>query len=609
MVIATLSSASPYTYTPLQPRQIRLFKVLSYDDGDDILNCTLFSVDLTETSSSGAYSALSYTWGEGPHNTPIQMDGSIIRIPANLHDFLVQLFHYYQEADENVANVAISSLWADAICIDQSNTAEKSTQIPLMDYIFASASKVFVRLTSIPDEEASLCFGQGVARLFSLYPVTESSRKEWERIAIEEAGLSAAEGWEHISLKEQLGDIFGTFLKLCCFLILDEWISRVWTLQEYILNANVYFFISLFPSGHRKYNSLLIPGDFWNLILAKISRTEGFNELERHQVFLVSNRWKDWLTMWMVRVQYWRGYFSTYSPAGRLVELIQNAASRKCLDPHDQVYGMLGIVNLPQLPEELMPNYNTPFGDVFWQYTKYIIGETGDLRILQRLHNELVGYPSWVPDLRFKGNVISVKICTPSPVNISGNGRRLIVQGSKLGAVRAILHPSGVQEEYLFNIQDSILTASARLKRRPATDIFQQWFHDFTSMFTGLWPLEFESQFQCMGDILVEAQKGTSGQNGISILAESILERATAVGWILLDNGDVLHVGGRIASKISGMVSGAKTIWALKGSSGLSVLKRCENGYMYLGHCDTLRSTVLDDDFFSGRGIENVTLV
>jgi Heterokaryon incompatibility protein (HET) len=605
MDIATLSSASLYTYTTLQPRQIRLFKILSYDDRHDILNCTLSSVDLPETTSLGAYSALSYTWGEGPHNTPIQIDGSITRIPANLHNFLVQLFHYHQGVDENIANMA-SLLWADAICIDQSNTTEKSAQIPLMDYIFTSASRVFARLTSIPDDKASFCFGQGVARLLSLYPVAE----EWERISLNEArGLSAAEGWEHISLKEQLGDIFGTFLELCCFLMLDEWISRVWTLQEYVLNTNVFFFISMFPSGHRKPNSLLIHGDFLNLILAKISRTEGFNELERYNFLRISSCWQDWMTMWLVRFQYWRGDFSTYSPAERLLRLYENAASRTCFVPHDHVYGMLGIVDLPQLPQELMPNYNTPFGDVFWQYTKYIIAETRDLRILQRAHNGLVGYPSWVPDLRFKGDMVNVNIYTPSPVTISGNGRRLTVQGSKLGTVLAILHPSGGQEEYLSNIQDTILTASARVKRRPATDIFQQWFHDFASSLTVLRPMEFEARFQSMGDILVEAKKGTSPQNGISILAKSMLERTAAAGWILLDNGDVLHVGERIASKISGIVSGAKTIWALKGSSGLSVLKSCENGYIYLGHCGRLRSTVLDDDFFSGRSIENVTLI
>jgi hypothetical protein len=64
----------------------------------------------------------------------------------------------------------------------------------------------------------------------------------------------------------------------------------------------------------------------------------------------------------------------------------------------------------------------------------------------------------------------------------------------------------------------------------------------------------------------VEAQKGTSRdksesfRNGISILAELISENATATGWILLDNGDVLYVLKGIASKISGMISRAETI-------------------------------------------------
>jgi len=393
--------------------------------------------------------------------------------------------------------------------------------------------------------------------------------------------------------------------------MLDNWITRVWTLQEYALNPNVYFFISMPPSERWKYTSLLVHGDFWNLILAKISQTEGFDELERNNFLLVRERWKDWLFMWITRLRYWKEEFQTYSPAEQLIQVYEGTSMRKCSVPHDQVYGMLSMVNFRKLPEELMPNYNTPFGDVFWQYTKYIIAETGDLRIIQCVHNELVGYPSWVPNLRFNGDLnVSIR----SPVIISGNGRRLIVQGSKLGTVLATLHPSGSQEEYLSNIQDTILTASARVQRRPATDIFQQWFHDFTANFRDVRPMEFEAQFQSMEHILVKAQKGTSRdemepfRNDISILAELVLEKATNVGWVLLDNGDVLYILKGIASKISGMISGAETIWALKGCSSLSVLQSCENGYIYLGHCGLPSNTVMDDNFFSGRSIENVTL-
>ncbi len=60
--------------------------------------------------------------------------------------------------------------------------------------------------------------------------------------------------------------------------------------------------------------------------------------------------------------------------------------------------------------------------------------------------------------------------------------------------------------------------------------------------------MDFEAQFQSMEDILVKAQKGTSRdglesfRSDISILAELVLERATNVGWVLLDNGDVLYI-------------------------------------------------------------------
>jgi hypothetical protein len=59
-----------------------------------------------------------------------------IRITENLHRALLFL------RDPDVPRI----LWIDAVCIDQSNRAEKALQIPLMTEIYAKATRVIVWL-------------------------------------------------------------------------------------------------------------------------------------------------------------------------------------------------------------------------------------------------------------------------------------------------------------------------------------------------------------------------------------------------------------------------------------------------------------------------------
>jgi hypothetical protein len=126
--------------------------------------------------------------------------------------------------------------------------------------------------------------------------------------------------------------------------MLDNWISWVWTLQEYVLNTKLFFFISLFPSGRRKYNTLLVHEDFWNLILAKISQTKDFDALGPKNFLFIRKPWQDWMFMWITRLQYWREDFQTYSLAEQLIQVYEGTASKECLVPHNQVYRMLVLI-------------------------------------------------------------------------------------------------------------------------------------------------------------------------------------------------------------------------------------------------------------------------
>lgn len=82
------------------------------------------------------YMALSYTWGDSARVKPITVNGKRMNVTENLWN---ALFHIRDPHRERV-------LWVDAICIDQSNNEEKSTQVPLMSFIYSRANEVVIWL-------------------------------------------------------------------------------------------------------------------------------------------------------------------------------------------------------------------------------------------------------------------------------------------------------------------------------------------------------------------------------------------------------------------------------------------------------------------------------
>lgn len=69
------------------------------------------------------------------------------------------------------------TLWADAACIDQSNTKEKELQIPLMTEIYAKASRVIVWLGNAQNRSSEALQAIRIAAEHSPTPATSKIRK------------------------------------------------------------------------------------------------------------------------------------------------------------------------------------------------------------------------------------------------------------------------------------------------------------------------------------------------------------------------------------------------------------------------------------------------
>src|SRR5690242_3154228 len=114
-------------------QEIRLLcLLLSAEQSRDLISCELIHECLDNVRP---YAALSYVWGSPLPSRDIQIDGQRVPVGENLYQAVLQL----REKDESV-------LWIDAICINQSDNSEKTTQVQLMREIYSRAHGVIVWL-------------------------------------------------------------------------------------------------------------------------------------------------------------------------------------------------------------------------------------------------------------------------------------------------------------------------------------------------------------------------------------------------------------------------------------------------------------------------------
>ena len=80
----------------------------------DELCCNLGTPELIGERDD--YIAISYVWGDAAYRTPILCNGEVMYVTLNLAEALRELRD----------SVAPKRIWADAICIDQTNNEEKN---------------------------------------------------------------------------------------------------------------------------------------------------------------------------------------------------------------------------------------------------------------------------------------------------------------------------------------------------------------------------------------------------------------------------------------------------------------------------------------------------
>ena len=379
----------------------------------DQVRCTL------ETHSLDAcppYYALSYTWGSPfaqdasdeaySRNYSIAINSKAYEVTKNLHDGLLQLRQSH----------AGSYFWIDAICIWQTNTQERNSQVDLMSEIYGKAAKVLIWLGVSNADTVS------VARLITLLAsvpeetiqplehraqyVRVGTEKEKEQIPLENLGLPSYES--------------PVWLLLVSF-FRRSYFQRVWVMQENALakGAIVYCGAVTFSAQDLWGASTFlvrtnIGADLTELdLLINPTTTDmGFTgmtafTIHSFQLMCHADSWSRFLNN-----------FKFFNPRGvhpDVTTLLQlflfQTQGFRATDPRDHVFALLGIVKriadikgLQSLPICADDTKTAP--QIFEHVMTSILESSGWLAFLafvsDRFTQSVTDLPSWVPNFSAK---------------------------------------------------------------------------------------------------------------------------------------------------------------------------------------------------------------
>lgn len=143
------SDVSAFTYSPLArpASMIWLLKIKPAIFRADSVECDLLDFDI---NSAPAFGALSYRWGRPPDDCKMLCNGKVFHIRANLQRALKRLRAGFRPGERD------EYIWADALCINQQDAAEKNCQLRLMERIYSSAGTVYIDLGDIAGRGVSV---------------------------------------------------------------------------------------------------------------------------------------------------------------------------------------------------------------------------------------------------------------------------------------------------------------------------------------------------------------------------------------------------------------------------------------------------------------------
>lgn len=386
-------------YTPLAANHTRILRLEPGSYGDEI-TCSLITHPCTTVSTKDpvaeltAYEALSYAWGDPTPRFVVQCNGQTLPVAHNLFLALQHLRH----------PTAHRLLWIDAICINQNDLDERSTQIQHMLNIYHGATRILIWLGE--ESETS--------------PLAIDAMKALDQPSERKGVVFRIHERRCYELLKAICDAFGELLE-------RPWFVRSWIRQELSVAKDA---VVLCGRDSLSWYTLKRSAARLGHLRRKLSKESGIEilgpESTRHGL-AISYLTRGWIygqsvtkIMGCIR-SIW------YYHAGGLLELLMTGRHFDSTDPRDKVYAVLGLGRVPmktgkRITEEqegsldvasFPVDYSKSVSEVYQDTVKYFINRDRNLDILTLLlttrnTRSATDLPSWVPDWRVPASEIPI---------------------------------------------------------------------------------------------------------------------------------------------------------------------------------------------------------
>jgi hypothetical protein len=395
-------TAGDFMYGPLNEcrGEIRLLSFTHLEpDESGVISCLLETRSLQDELR---YTALSYAWGDPQSTETILVNGSAFQTTPNLVDALSYIRKHM--ASGSLSHELPRLFWIDAICIDQTNNAEKAHQVGMMRNIYASATNVLSWL-GYGDSSVLSAFDFMRNVVAATYFRSGTSKKENQQL--NNGSIIQPESTQDGTSIDTIVDprlifLFSRSESVIDFFSLRYW-HRIWIVQEVVL-ANPEGNALIYGDEVITFSDVQIFRDTWLTFLKALQLNPEWESTLSRSPGLDSNKslsWAPYLQRMEESLVVWSYYdfMRGLSASGGSLFYIILACAYNKTDPRDAVFALVGMVS----HHRLQVDYAQCTAHV---YTTWFISVLEDWQDLQPLYfsgidkiSTVSGLPSWVPDL------------------------------------------------------------------------------------------------------------------------------------------------------------------------------------------------------------------
>ncbi|KAM7214008.1 Heterokaryon incompatibility protein (HET) domain containing protein [Rhypophila decipiens] len=425
-----------YTYEELKSDQhIRLLNLSPGHKGDP-LRCSIIQIELENIQVE--YYAISYVWGAPVFSQTLQVRDETDQ--GNFQKVSITLSLDAALRDLRDATKA-RLLWADGVCINQSDLAEKARQIPLMTTIYSKASSVLA-YTGPEADNSNLALDlisqlQPYARGETAYTGSREFVKEWPRLPpfTDDSWTALRRLWKR------------------------PWSGRAWIGQEFSLNKDVLLFfgarsvswieVFLVLANAGKSLPREIVGD--NAIDPDPEQDDPHSSAQNYAGALLGMLYlRSRILMRSLEVS-----DEGISGSLGLQDILQSCHHLSSTDPRDMIYAFMGISeDVTSLDITIDYDKNTnPVQKLYCEVAAALLRRYGTLSLLSSVYSKNPhNLPSWVPDWStfpdanrrlYKIPFYNASAGSRAHISISEDDKMLTLRGAILDEITHITEPIG----------------------------------------------------------------------------------------------------------------------------------------------------------------------